>query len=419
VSKTVRLARHTVTEDAVVNRPSLTLWFVACTCFAFVPVGCSSRPTDVGLVPRPQPVLAGLDAGARRPIPEVIPKSRRFTTATLEAARRTRPGARPGPRPGAVIPAGWERPLTAAPAQPCSAPAPADDIAGIGRLMRSYLESFNRHDSMALAGHWSDTGENIDLDSGTTTSGREAVHDVFAALFTQESDATIDIDVQSIRPVRDDVAVVDGVSRIAFADGTPSGSRFSAVVVRQAGVWMIDSVRESKLPAAADGAPRPAPGPLHELAWLVGSWEDVGEGVTASTRCFWSTNGAFLIRNHMVTIDAAQEQRPLPGDGRIPGLLASGPTGSREITEIIGFDPDRRAIRSWIFTSEGRFAEASWSRQGHAWTVRIDGAAGDCSFTLTRVGPDELSCRSTCDAATDLLPPPCDFLRTARAAGSP
>jgi len=116
------------------------------------------------------------------------------------------------------------------------------------------------------------------------TVGRDAVHDVFAALFQHDESATIDIEVKGIRTLRDDVAVVDGVSLISFADGTPASSRFSAVVVKEDGRWVLESVREAALPSPATAA-----SPLDDLAWLVGAWEDVDAGVAASTHCTWSS----------------------------------------------------------------------------------------------------------------------------------
>ena len=350
-----------------------------------------------------------------RPIPEVIAKAKRFRLAdaddrtasmirTSAESDASSTDANAGRSDDAFAPRRIEHAID----------GNAPDVAGIGDMIRSYLQAFNRHDAAALAAHWSPTGENLDLDSGETTSGREAVRDVFSALFEEDAAATIDIDMKSIRPLRDDVAVVDGVSRITFTDGTPSSSRFSAVVVRQAGTWMLDTVRESNVPVQPAEAK-----PLDELAWLLGSWEDVSDGVTASTQCFWSANRSFLIRNHVITA-ATAAVRPLPGDSAIPGLLPAGAGGSREITEIVGWDPDRRQIRSWVFTSGGRFAEGSWSHDGDTWTVRLEGGpAGDCLYTLTRCGADELTCRCGSDALADIMPPACDFVRTARAAATP
>jgi len=398
--------------------------------------GCSTRPVETGMsaraagVPvataaapsrRPTPTAApapfpGSTAApstvagrAARPIPEVIAKAKRFSVASVEPAAAT---STPGATTSTAAPA--DSPFAPRRLEP-DADGRAADVAGIGGMIRSYLQAFNRHDATALAAHWSPVGQNLDLDSGETTSGREAVREVFASLFEEDTDATIGIDLTSIRPLRDDVAVVDGISRITFTDGTRSSSRFSAVVVRQAGRWMLDTVREASVPLPAAAA-----NPLDELAWLLGSWEDVSDGVTASTHCFWAAKGSFLVRSHVVTDGpAVAAPRPLPGDDRIPGLLPPG-GGSREITEIVGWDPDRRQIRSWLFTSDGRFAEGSWSREGDTWTVQLDaGPAGDCVYTLSRLGTDDLSCRCSADGLGDIMPPACDFVRTARAASPP
>lgn len=377
----------------------------------------SDRPVNVAA--KTPAAAAGLPGAAApqghrpvRPIPEVIAKAKPFRMSPQGTARAI-------PRPMHLpVASGVATASATMPSPTESRGSAAPDIAGINRVMQSYLEAFNRHDAAALAAHWTASGENVDLDSGETTAGRDAVHDVFAALFEQDAGATIDIDVASIRSLRDDVAVVDGVSRISFTDAPSSSSRFTAVLVREHGTWVLDTVRESAASHASSAEPvEQVPSrPLDAMAWLVGCWEDVSEGVTASTQCFWSTNRAFLIRTHVVSGEAVQEQRPLPGDNRIPGLLSTHGAGNREITEIIGWAPDRGQIRSWLFTSDGRFAEGSWSREGNAWTLRMEDSAGECRCTLTRVGPDEMTCRCDSDRFADVVPPACDFVRTARAA---
>lgn len=392
---------------------------IVCAWSGLLAAGCSSRPVETSLSNRPamsataasSPRPPATVRRATRPIPEVITKAKPFRlSAVLPAAADTARAAPTGALP---------RSATVAEFAP-SAGVSSRDTAGIRNLIASYLRAFNQHDPAALAAHWSEAGENVDLDSGATTAGREAVRQVFATLFEQDSGATIDIDLQSIRQLRDDVAVVDGVSRIAFTDEPPSASRFSAVVVHQNGAWVLDTVRESKVPVEQLSRV-PAARPLDALAWLVGAWEDASEGITASVQCGWSPHKAYLVRHHLITTDPTPPARPQPGDERIPGLLpaVAGAT-TRELTEIIGWDENRGAIRSWLFSSDGRSAEGTWSRDGDTWTVRFDAgsAAGDCLHTLTQAGPDELACSASSDRLADLLPPACDYLRTARAAGS-
>ena len=393
--------------------------------------GCStgSEPSAVGgRMPAAEPelvvVTTSADPGSSdiqrrtiRLVPDVVSRPRPFHLPPSRAGNQPAGLA----LPAAASPSAEPR-LVAAPAPLPLAPAPAPLPAAapaegeIRDMLRSYLRAFNQHDAAALAAHWSPAGESVDLDSGEVTAGRESVRQVFAALFAEDDAATIDIDVTSIRPVRDDVAVVDGVTRVAFTDGLPAGSRFSAVVVREGGRWLLESVREAATQQAS-----PAHRPLDDLAWLVGTWEDAGAGVTAGTQCFWSAGRAFLVRTHAVTPDAAAEPRAqAAGPAGAPGLLPPGDASSRELTEIIGWDADRGAIRSWLFTSSGRFAEATWTRaaEGGPWTVRVEGRGRDagavCTCTVSAAGADGLAMTCDSDALAGLLPPACRFVRTAR-----
>lgn len=390
---------------------------VACSLMA----GCSGgSPGGRAAAPRSTEPLVAVTTSADpgrpilKPVPEVITRPRPFRMPAAvgldpqpdQPATMRVPAAR-------VAPAAFAATASASATASADTPTPPASEAGaeIRDMLASYLQAFNRHDPAALASHWTAAGESVDLDTGEVTAGRDAVKGVFAALFEADEAARIDIDVGSIRPIREDVAVVDGITRLSFTDGTAAGSRFSAVVVRQDGAWQLESVRESSQPVASER-------PLDELAWLLGLWEDLGEGVTASTQCSWSAGRGFLVRSHVVRADAVPQDRPAAGDARIPALLPPGDAQPREINEIIGWDPERGSIRSWIFTSAGRFAEGTWTRAGERWTVRVEGRGRDEGLvgevTLEPVGADGLVVRSVSDALAPLLPPACEFSRTAR-----
>lgn len=393
------------------------LSFLATGSLIAASVGCSSSPAPAtSAVEPPARTTASAEPGRRtiRPIPEVITKPKPFRLPdTIGAARLIE-------APATMVadidasPADVDSvEFPAAPASPRARAATAVDpstpaIAEIRDMLRSYLRAFNRHDAAALAAHWSVDGENLDLDSGETTAGREQVAGVFAALFAQDRQAAIDIDIASIKPIRDDVAVVDGVSLISFADDA-AASRFSAIVVREDGRWVLSSVRE----AAAVVPDRPRR-PLDALDWLVGTWEDVTDGLTADTHCTWSAGRAFLVRSHVSTPDATA---PAPADG-VPALLpAEG--AAREIAEIIGWDPKQGRIRSWVFSSDGRFAEGEWRRvgEGDEWTVTFTGRGADADLTTTRtvrrLGDDGVVVTAGEGPLATALPPAADFVRTA------
>jgi hypothetical protein len=118
----------------------------------------------------------------------------------------------------------------------------------------------------------------------------------------------------------------------------------------------------------------------------------------------------------VITPDAAAP-RPPAGDTGIPALLPTSDSEPRELTEVIGWDPDQNAIRSWIFAGDGRFAEGTWQRDGDTWNVRIEGRGRDegavASCTLEPAG-DGLAIRCDAERLAPLLPPACRFTRTAR-----
>lgn len=398
-----------------------------CSALAALLAGCSagggseSRLSSPSAEPERAGTLSASGRGYRRLVPVVIPPPRPFRVAMV-AGRPARleqpPAAMPlmGPtegRGGLQLTAS-EEPLEEPGSLPVVAERTRPVVAAIGEMLAGYREAFNRHDAAAAAGHWAASGENIDLESGQRTAGREAVRRVFHGLFEIDPRASMDIDIAAVRPLQDDVAVVDGISRVAYEDGSVAGSRFSAVVVREDDRWLLANVRETAIPAES----RPA-GPLDELAWLAGSWENVGGGVTASSVCGWAPGRRFLVRTHQLLPDAAAAA--LPAAGEIPGLLPPPAGGPQEITEVIGWDPERQTVRSWIFSSDGRFAEAVWSREARGWLISIDGQGQDTGRTamlsLEPDGPDGLAIRRHGDGPDDLAglyPPACGFTRTAR-----
>ena len=75
---------------------------------------------------------------------------------------------------------------------------------------------------------------------------------------------------------------------------------------------------------------------LKDLEWMIGEWVDSDDNSTISTVCAWSKNRNFITRSFSVSIE-----------GHI-GL---------EGTQVIGWDPEKKRIRSWMFDSEGGFGE--------------------------------------------------------------
>jgi len=386
-------------------------------------IGCSA----CSRAPGEHPAVAS--RGAPR-VPVVIPPPRPFRVARLAETpdrRSMSPAALESSRGTALAASRTEAPARvpalAEPGRFPGAPAEARPAAAeIGLMFRDYARAFNRRDAAAAAAYWSPGAENLDLDTGDVTRGRDAVRDVFAALFAEERAGRLGIDIESIRLVRPDVAVVDAVLAVSFTDddraATAPRRRLSAVVVRHDEHWQLDSVREAGLTTAPDAATASPPSRprrhLEPLAFLVGTWEGSCAGATVTTRCAWAADDAFLVRTHLVSADVGAAT-PTPGDRGIPALLVPGSAGTREISELVTYDAQRDRIRSWLFTSQGRFAEGEWSRSGDRWIVEIVGKGADAGSSarmeLERIGPGECVVRCSADGLADVCPPACGFVR--------
>jgi hypothetical protein len=108
---------------------------------------------------------------------------------------------------------------------------------------------------------------------------------------------------------------------------------------------------------------------LQVFEWLVGTWQDRSGDQTVQTKVNWAGDKNFLVRTFKVK---GVEQPETDG------------------WEIIGWDPDRQQIRSWIFDSNGGFGEATWANDGEHWLIRAsnvlpDGSRSTAENVLTKV----------------------------------
>ena len=114
------------------------------------------------------------------------------------------------------------------------------------------------------------------------------------------------------------------------------------------GEWLIAEAREGNETASA----AESSAPLDALAWMIGEWVDTSDRVDVHISCDWFANKHFLVRSFSVTTDG---QMDLQG------------------TEIVGYDPTTKQIRSWVFDSDGSFSEGVWTQQGKSWSESMKG----------------------------------------------
>lgn len=244
--------------------------------------------------------------------------------------------------------AGWsDEPSPSATAQ--VAHAEAEQHAEADQELRTsfaeYVAAFNAQDVEALAMKWQPEGVFFDEASGERTVGRDAIAQRFRVLFDQQDDLKLGGRLDSIRWIRPDVAKVTGYAVTIGADDDSLESRFTAILVREDGQWVFDSIEESVSPELPVPEQR-----LEPLGSLVGRWVDQSEGASTVTSTRWGTNRSFLVRSYFVE----------RGDGQ-----------TSQGTQVVGWDPRSQRIRCWMFNSDGSFGDGTWSQRDDGWEVKI------------------------------------------------
>ncbi|XZE45592.1 YybH family protein [Pirellulaceae bacterium SH467] len=245
-----------------------------------------------------------------------------------------------------------------------------EPIKEIDSAIRGYVAAFNEQKLDTIALMWTPECVHMDRETGEKTLGRDSIRKDLEEVFAAPTKLRISGQIQSIRLVRPDVALVDGETTISSADVEPMTNQFSAVLVKNDGKWQIESMEEMPLPTSPGAADA-----LSVLAWLEGTWVDGAPGSQVFSSVRWSSNKTFLIRS------MTEES-----EGTVNNLG----------TQIIGWDPRNRQIRSWVFNTDGSFGEGVWTKANETWMVKssqtlADGSLSSGTYLLDRSSDDELS----------------------------
>ena len=229
----------------------------------------------------------------------------------------------------------------------------AADEAAIRANGAAFVAAYNAGDAKKMAALWSPEAIYMDRLTGEATVGRAAIEEQFASAFA-EPGAKLAVDVESIEFVSPNVAIERGSAQVVRPNEEPLDSEFTAVLVKRDGQWLLDRVSETETPPeAASSYER-----LRDLDWMVGSWVDNDEdaGISIQTDCAWTKNRNFMTRSFAVVIG---DQVSMAG------------------MQIVGWDPVAEQIRSWVFDSDGGFAEGRWTRKGNQWFIQSTGTLPD------------------------------------------
>ena len=229
----------------------------------------------------------------------------------------------------------------------------ADSSPEVRKLLTEMEECFGRGDAKGLAACWTHEGDFVGP-TGERVAGRSDIEKAFQQYLAARKDSKLQMQVVSFRLVTPDVALVEAISEVKPMPATAGGEPRSALtLVKHDGRWLIESARETILGPSASATP------LKEIEWLVGDWIDETasqEGLSLQSSCGWTANRTFLVRK-------------FKAEGKV-GVVHAG-------TEVIGWDPRVRRIRSWVFDSTGGFGENIWVQDGKRWLVKYSGTLPD------------------------------------------
>lgn len=227
----------------------------------------------------------------------------------------------------------------------------AKDKEAIEQSVQSYIAAFNAGDAKKLASHWAPDAVYINPLTGSEVEGREAITNEMQAILQDVKGTRLTVDVESIQFISPGVAVEKGTSKLISPTGEIEESVYTAIHVKRDGKWYLDRVTEEEIPIVLSNYEH-----LKELEWIIGSWTDRNESGNVQTTCKWTKNKNFIIRYFTAQTQSLND---------LSGM------------QIIGWDPARKQIRSWVFDSDGGFSEGRWTKKKDRWYVMLTGTLPD------------------------------------------
>lgn len=239
----------------------------------------------------------------------------------------------------------------------CAHPGSAADLtARIKEVADAYDGAFNRRDAAAVAALWTEDGEFADQTTGLVMKGRKRILRRMQRTFAAEANLEAETVSLLVQPVAADVAVAQGLAQFTHENGPVEAAAFVTLYVKRGATWKIHRIWQTELEVDSHYEQ------LADIAWMIGEWTDDKEGKQTRNICRWTKNRNFITRSFEVSDGGA--------------VLGKG-------TEVIGWDPIVKRIRSWTFDSRGGFAECVWDQ--------VDGDGRWRPDKITDHAPDDLA----------------------------
>jgi uncharacterized protein (TIGR02246 family) len=236
--------------------------------------------------------------------------------------------------------------------------ARSEDEKAIRHVVDSFVIAYNAHDAKAVAALFT-------LDAAVSgrddqlIKGREAIEKTFVEVFKESPQVKISNTTESLHLIGPTKAVETGYTTTHDGKNAEAKERYRVVYTKQDGKWLMMSAIDLPEDAWA------GEDEMNQLKDFIGHWVSESPEAVVFTSYQWTDNHRFI-----------------PGQFTIQIQGKPAMTG----THRIGWDPRSKTLHSWVFDSEGGFAEGDWSRVGDQWQIKLVGVTRDgkpCSVTET------------------------------------
>lgn len=224
------------------------------------------------------------------------------------------------------------------------------DETAIRKAVETYAEAYNRGDAQGAATHWSRQGSYLTV-NGEYAKGPKKIRPALEKFFAENKGIKVKVSVFDVQIQSPSRAIAKGFAVFERLGEEKSEVLFTATHVKEGGSWKLLKVEEEE-----SAVPLETIAKLGELEWLIGDWVDQDEEASVETTYRWGKDYAFINGTFRVTV---------------------GDSIDLEGTQVIGWDPVAKKIRSWIFDTKAGFGEGEWTRVGNQWTVSLRSVLGN------------------------------------------
>lgn len=239
-----------------------------------------------------------------------------------------------------------------------------DESEVVKQRLNSYVSAFNSKNPQEMSKFWATTAQYTNPLTGKTVQGQEQIAQELELVLQNRKNENLKVEITSVNFPQKDLALERGKATFS-REGEPTQEiLFQVVLVNEKGQWNITKIDEIESIQAPSHFEE-----LKELNWLIGEWSDKNDTFDMDSVYEWDNNRNFI--NHHFKINVL-------GHSDLEGK------------QIIGWDPIKKRIRSWMFDSDGGYAQGKWKKVDNRWIIETtstlsDGRKGSQTTTITPI----------------------------------